>query len=53
MSPSMKCYQCGQVKRCRMVLEEPREGGKPAVLYLCRPCQRELGYLDMGLEGKA
>jgi hypothetical protein len=48
--PSMLCGHCGKVKRCKMVLEEARsmvEGeGKPLVLYLCRPCSRELGYED-------
>ena len=37
--PSMKCYHCGQVKRCQMRLN--REG-QPE--YLCPQCARELGY---------
>jgi hypothetical protein len=47
--PSMKCYQCGKVKKCRMVMvryEEPRvtPGPSQRAEYLCTPCRRELGY---------
>jgi hypothetical protein len=55
--PSMKCYQCGKVKRCRMVVVEVQEvqplrdavSTKTFTIakhaeYLCAPCARELGY---------
>ena len=35
---SKKCDHCGEVKRCRMFLED----GKP--VYLCAPCAKELGF---------
>lgn len=38
--PSMKCYQCGKVKRCRMYIVRG-----PRAEYLCGPCARELGYM--------
>jgi hypothetical protein len=43
--PSMKCYNCGKVKRCKMVT-----GHVLAVEYLCRVCLRVLGYVDEGGE---
>lgn len=44
--PSLKCYQCGKVKRCKL----HRDGGTGQIVYLCRPCERELGYADEGGE---
>ena len=42
--PSMKCYECGKVKRCKIVVE-PSPLGEPhkIISYLCAPCARELG----------
>lgn len=44
--PSLKCHQCGKVKRCQMFLEARQAEGGPRefAVYLCRPCARELGY---------
>ena len=44
--PSLKCYQCGKVKRCQMFLEARQSTGGPVEtpVYLCRPCARELGH---------
>ena len=39
--PSLKCHQCGKVKRCQMVIVEAPEKHSE---YLCKPCLRELGY---------
>jgi hypothetical protein len=36
----MKCGQCGEVKRCAM----HRDVHTGELIYLCRPCARELGY---------
>ncbi len=45
--PSMRCYNCGKVKRCRMVMT-PLDAGRAAPVlrpeYLCAPCARSLGY---------
>jgi len=53
--PSMKCHQCGKVKRCQMVVTDDHEcetcddmrsrctGDVPRIEYLCKPCRRELG----------
>jgi hypothetical protein len=47
--PSLKCYQCGKVKRCQMYVRCPE--GQPfsqttaELSYLCRPCARALGYV--------
>lgn len=53
--PSLKCYECGKVKRCRLYVEElechdpkckwPLPPGHPHNIhvYLCAPCARELG----------
>ena len=49
--PSMRCHQCGKVKRCRMFQDSRNEfdqAGKLQIIthlnYLCGPCARELGY---------
>ena len=42
--PSLKCYQCGKVKRCQMVVTRNPDDTRPQTEYLCRPCARELGY---------
>ena len=44
--PSLKCYQCGKVKRCQMFESGPNPdaGVVKMIVYLCRPCARELGY---------
>ena len=41
--PSMKCHQCGKVKRCRLHVE-PSPLGEPhkIITYICLPCEREL-----------
>ena len=53
--PSMRCYECGKVKRCRMVLARNIDVGlvpaPPEKLgthpeYLCLPCARALGYSE-------
>jgi protein-arginine kinase activator protein McsA len=47
--PSMKCYHCGKVKRCRMIVTrivDVTEEHKTVVEYLCGPCARELGYAN-------
>ena len=44
--PSMKCHQCGKVKRCQMVKEVHFDGSYSAIAYLCKPCARALGYLQ-------
>jgi hypothetical protein len=45
--PSLKCYQCGKVKRCSMHQEADRENDLTvSLVYLCRPCARALGYLQ-------
>lgn len=48
--PSLKCYQCGKIKRCRMHLDVLPDSvsatypaGKTITVYLCAPCARELG----------
>jgi len=38
--PSLKCYQCGKVKRCSL----HKDAVTTQIVYLCRPCARELGY---------
>ena len=38
--PSLKCHQCLKVKRCRLHVDA--HTGRP--IYLCRVCERELGY---------
>lgn len=38
--PSLKCEQCGKIKRCAMHLDEHTK--RP--VYLCPPCAKELGY---------
>jgi len=42
---SMKCHQCGKVKRCQMYVRYVEGETRADVSYLCRPCARELGYL--------
>lgn len=52
MPPSMKCSQCGEVKRCRMYHDvrtnTDEATGKVETVsrleYLCTACARELGY---------
>jgi len=39
--PSMKCHQCGKVKRCRMHTDRVEE--QTIIVYLCAPCARSLG----------
>jgi hypothetical protein len=40
--PSLKCHQCGKVKRCRMVQDT---SVTPAlIVYLCAGCAKELGH---------
>jgi hypothetical protein len=41
--PSLKCHQCGKVKRCRLHVE-PSPLGEPhkIITYLCGACEREL-----------
>ena len=40
--PSLKCHQCGKIRRCKMVQDT---SVTPAlVVYLCPACYRELGY---------
>lgn len=45
--PSMKCYECGKVKRCKMYLRHPSASTLSEMLrevdYLCAPCAKELG----------
>ena len=43
--PSMKCYQCGKVRRCKLHIDESVKLNldKPMIVYLCAPCARELG----------
>lgn len=43
MAVSMRCEQCFQVKRCKLYLDQDQ-----ATVYLCRPCARELGFLEGG-----
>lgn len=38
--PSLKCYQCGKVKRCRLHRDAHTQG----IIYLCPACEKELGY---------
>lgn len=38
--PSMKCYECKKVKKCRMVVERD-ENDKPVPVYYCAGCRRE------------
>ena len=45
MAVSKLCDQCNKVKRCSMYLSN---GGD--AVYLCRPCARELGYLEKEME---
>jgi hypothetical protein len=42
----MKCYECGNVRRCRMVLTEVRDAEPPRTTteYLCARCARLLSY---------
>ena len=42
MPISLKCEQCYRIKPCTLFLDQDREG---AVIYLCRPCARELGFV--------
>ena len=39
--PSLKCHQCGKVKRCRMV--QDTSVTPPLIVYLCVGCSKELG----------
>jgi protein-arginine kinase activator protein McsA len=48
--PSMKCYECKKVKRCRMHMTNAGDD-KVVASYLCNPCARALGYFDEGGEG--
>lgn len=38
--PSLKCYQCLKAKRCRL----HKDAHTAQLIYLCKPCERELGY---------
>ena len=38
--PSLKCYQCSKVKRCRLYRDEHTA----QIIYLCSICEKELGY---------
>lgn len=38
--PSLKCHQCANVKRCRL----HRDAHTGQIIYLCRACEKELGY---------
>lgn len=52
--PSMRCYQCGKVKRCRMFTRHSNtEASIPGTVIedLCAPCARELGYTGERDEG--
>ncbi len=49
--PSMRCYHCGKVKRCKMYEVTRRWPGEQSTTYLCVRCSRELGYFDEGGEG--
>lgn len=41
MAVSMKCHQCGKVKRCKLAVD--RSVDPVVIVYLCSPCARELG----------
>ena len=41
--PSMKCHQCGKVKRCKLHLDSVGPPPVTIIVYLCAPCARELG----------
>ncbi len=41
---SRKCEQCRKVKRCLMVLD--KHVTPALIVYICRPCARELGYTE-------
>jgi len=37
--PSLLCYHCSAIKRCRMIR------GLYGIEYVCKRCARELGYV--------
>lgn len=44
---SRPCDHCGKAKRCEIYYESgPKQAGLSMVNYLCRPCARELGYIE-------
>ena len=47
MPVSRKCEQCWTVKRCSAYPVD-REDSQAALVYLCRPCARDLGYAPSG-----
>lgn len=49
MAVSRPCDHCGKVKRCHMYTGEritESEAQLITMVYLCRPCARELGYRE-------
>jgi hypothetical protein len=44
MPASMKCAECGKVKRCRMIVERG-EDGRDHPVYYCLSCKREIERL--------
>jgi hypothetical protein len=54
MAASRPCEQCKTVKRCSMFIEERISAAYPggesrvvkAIVYLCAPCARELGFSE-------
>lgn len=41
---SRECEECGDVKRCRMYLDD-WGAHEPAPISLCAPCARDHGFL--------
>ena len=45
---SRPCDQCKTVRRCKMHID--RSITPPVLVYLCAPCERELGFRDVPTE---
>lgn len=41
---SRPCDQCRTVRRCKMHVDASIK--PPVIVYLCDPCERELGYAE-------
>lgn len=39
--PSMRCYECHEIKRCTVVLERD-ENDTTVGVYYCAPCRRQI-----------
>ena len=43
MAVSRPCDQCGDVKRCKMYMDDTGMG-EPVPCYMCNVCAQELGF---------